>query len=90
MGSLQGAAGSIKALKTLFEAKGATPKKPASSFPAANITPHSKVDDVLAMNGEVEEAKTQVEEKRDPILVNEKPDAKAKKASQQVNRFMVI
>ncbi|XP_044032527.1 LIM domain-containing protein isoform X2 [Siniperca chuatsi] len=63
MGSLQNSAGSIEALKTLFESKATTQNKAKSSFRAESFTsPHKAADIMPVMNGEVEEVKSSAEE----------------------------
>lgn len=63
MGSLQSGAGSIGALKALFESKAATQNKVKSSFKAASFTSPYKAADIMpVVNGEVEEVKSSAEE----------------------------
>uniref|UniRef100_UPI003AAE3B8F uncharacterized protein n=1 Tax=Centroberyx gerrardi TaxID=166262 RepID=UPI003AAE3B8F len=65
MGSLQGSAGSIGALKALFESKVGTPQELKSSFRAASHTPPTKAADIMpGVNGEVEERKSPAEEQK--------------------------
>ncbi|GLD54701.1 LIM domain and actin-binding protein 1-like isoform X5, partial [Lates japonicus] len=90
MGSLQNGAGSIEALKALFESKAATQSKVKSSFRAANFkSPYKAADTVPVMNGEVEEVKRSAEEHKakvpDEAPVNgTKMDAKADHVTQKV------
>ncbi|XP_039645973.1 LIM domain-containing protein isoform X3 [Perca fluviatilis] len=59
MGSLQSSAGSIGALKALFESKTATPNKMKSSFRDASFTTPYKAAGIMpVVNGEVEEVKS--------------------------------
>ncbi|KAG7224927.1 hypothetical protein INR49_014843 [Caranx melampygus] len=63
MGSLQNSAGSIEALKTLFESKAATRNKVKSSFRDGNFkSPYKAADVMPMMNGDSEEVKKPVEE----------------------------
>ncbi|XP_040922243.1 LIM domain-containing protein [Toxotes jaculatrix] len=72
VGGLQNSAGSIEALKALFESKAATQNKVKSSFRAANlVSPHKEAGIMPVMNGEVEEVKRSSEEQ----MTNITPDA---------------
>lgn len=80
MGSLQSSAGSIGALKALFESKADAQNKVKSSFRAASFTsPHKAADVMPVVNGEVEET-----------LVNDaKTDAKHHVTQKVVNQTQV-
>ncbi|KAM7369866.1 hypothetical protein PAMP_011156 [Pampus punctatissimus] len=86
MGSLQNNAGSIDALKALFESKAATQNKLKSSFRATNDTSPSKEADIQpVMNGEVQGVQSSAKKQRNQIpakaSVNDtKTDAKEEKA----------
>ncbi|KAM9337188.1 uncharacterized protein ABDE67_018497 [Symphorus nematophorus] len=68
MGSLQNSAGSIGALKALFESKTDTQNKVKSSFRAASsLSPHKAADIMPVMNGEVEEVKMPAEKLKTQI-----------------------
>ncbi|XP_018529305.1 LIM domain-containing protein isoform X2 [Lates calcarifer] len=90
MGSLQNGAGSIEALKALFESNAATQSKVKSSFRAANFkSPYKAADTVTVMNGEVEEVKRSAEEQKakvpaDAPVNDAKMDAKADHVTQKV------
>lgn len=92
MGSLQNGAGSIEALKALFESNAATQSKVKSSFRAANFkSPYKAADTVTVMNGEVEEVKRSAEEQKakvpaDAPVNDAKMDAKADHVTQKVNK----
>ncbi len=96
MGSLQNSAGSIGALKALFESKAATQNKVKSSFRAASFTSPYKAADIMpGMNGEVEAVKSSAEEPKTQIpadaLVNDaKTGAKEHHATRKVNTIIVI
>ncbi|XP_062297973.1 LIM domain-containing protein [Scomber scombrus] len=90
MGSLQSSAGSIDALKSLFESKASTQNKLKSSFRAENVMSPSNAPNTLpVMNGEVEGVKSTTEEQKTYIpahaSVNDaKPDAKEENAFRKV------
>ncbi|XP_034717533.1 uncharacterized protein LOC117937584 isoform X3 [Etheostoma cragini] len=68
MGSLQSSAGSIGALKAMFESKAATPNKMKSSFRAGSLTtPHKAAGIMPVVNGEDEEAKSSAVQPTVPI-----------------------
>lgn len=85
IGSLQNTAGSIGALKALFESKAATPDKPKSSLRATSSPSSHKVTDITqVVNGEVEEAKSPAEKPKSQSPAPVK-DAKDDRVSQKVN-----
>lgn len=92
MGSLQSGAGSIDALKAVFESKAATQNKLKSSFRAANVMSPSNAPDILpVMNGEVEGVKSTAEEQKTPTppdasVKDAKPDAKEENAFRKVKK----
>ncbi|KAM9839711.1 xin actin-binding repeat-containing protein 1 [Aulostomus maculatus] len=79
MGSLQNSAGSIEALRALFESKAATQNKPKSRFRAAN----TKATDVMpVINGVTEEVRRSTEESH--ISADAKDDGEEGRASREV------
>ncbi|XP_071341209.1 protein-methionine sulfoxide oxidase mical3b [Trachinotus anak] len=95
MGSLQNTAGSIEALKALFESKAATQNNVKSSFRAATFTSPYKAPDIMpVVNGEGEEVKRSAEEQTklpaDAPVNDTKTDAKedqvTRKAVNQTRR----
>ncbi|XP_070709126.1 uncharacterized protein [Pempheris klunzingeri] len=63
MGSLQNSAGSINALRALFESKAATDNKVKSTFRTGSLTlPHKAANITPVMNGEAEEVWSYAEE----------------------------
>lgn len=87
LGSLQNNAGSIEALKALFESKAATQNKAKSSFRAIN-SPSScqATDNMQVMNGEVEKVKSPAEKPKTQIpAVAPVNNAKDDRVSQKVN-----
>ncbi|XP_074477614.1 uncharacterized protein LOC141759445 isoform X2 [Sebastes fasciatus] len=89
VGSLQSSAGSIGALKALFESKADTQMKVKSSFRAASFTSPYKAADIAPMvNGELEEVKSSAEKPKIQIPagapVNDaKPDHVTRKVVNQ-------
>lgn len=89
IGSLQNEAGSIGALKALFESKAATRDKAKSALRETNSPSSHKVTDVTqVVNGEVEEVKSPAvkPKTKNPAPVKDKKDDRV---SQKVNDFRV-
>ncbi|XP_051266527.1 LIM domain-containing protein isoform X4 [Dicentrarchus labrax] len=79
VGNLQNSAGSIEALKVLFESKAATQNKVKSSFRAASFkSPYKAAGIMPVMNGEVEQLKSSAEQLKTQIPADT-PDDDAKK-----------
>lgn len=87
IGSLQNNAGSIEALRALFESKAATQNKARSSFRAISSPSSCKAtDDMQVMNGEVEKVKRPAEKPKTRIpAVAPVNDAKDDRVSKKVN-----